>query len=57
MRNVFWDCLIFRGRARKDSANNTKSKKSEREEPNRESVILQKPKRREPSTESNATDT
>lgn len=52
VRMISWDSLIFRGRAKKDSAN--KSKRSEMEERNRESVIAQKPRRRECSTESNA---
>lgn len=53
VRMLSWDSLIFRGRAKKDSAN--KRKKSEMEERDQESMIAQKPRRRECSTESDAT--
>lgn len=53
MRTISWDSFTFRGRARKNSANNTKNKSSEMEDRNQESVTSQKP-RRECSPESNA---
>lgn len=51
VRTTSWDSFTFRSRTRKD---NTKSKSSEMEDRSQQSVVSQKPRRRECSTESNA---